>query len=332
MIKLNNKGFAVSTILYGILSLTIIILMIIFAIVKSSKDMNQELTESAEEYMNECILSEIELEQCYFEGGTCDASKYNDCIGNKEFTLFLHEEAQVGDFVEYDSGVWPENGTTSSSKFISFGGYNNGESRNDNSTSCGENASYTGWRIFSIEGNVVTLIHAGIPECMQIVPSICSSNCTENYLTIVSGNIQETLDSTLNSSIRDWSSYVNSDYASSAKMLDEDEWTYWLNNASESDTLVNNGSGITDGENKVVNDLIHINEEYYLGTAFGTNITYVMPSTLASYEFSILNSIDISTSSQTTKGIRPVVVLKENIKTSGSITNTYGKKSWILVK
>lgn len=99
MDKLNNKGFAVSTILYGILTLTILILMLIFGIMKSSKDMNQELVESVEEKMNTCVLTEVELELCYFNGEDCDIMEYFNCLGKKlDSTL---AELILEDNIEY---------------------------------------------------------------------------------------------------------------------------------------------------------------------------------------------------------------------------------------
>jgi len=76
MIKLNNKGFAVSTILYGILALTILILMLIFGIMRASKDMNEDLVESLETNLNKCALSEAELESCYFDSESCYEERY----------------------------------------------------------------------------------------------------------------------------------------------------------------------------------------------------------------------------------------------------------------
>ena len=65
--KLNNKGFAVSTILYGALALIILILMIIFGVMKTNKDMNEDLVESLTETMNSCVAYEVKVENCYLE-------------------------------------------------------------------------------------------------------------------------------------------------------------------------------------------------------------------------------------------------------------------------
>lgn len=82
MKKLNNKAFAASTILYGVLTMSIIILMLILATMKSSKDLNQELVEKTEYKLNNCVEKESELEQCLLMTTVCSESSeiYNACI------------------------------------------------------------------------------------------------------------------------------------------------------------------------------------------------------------------------------------------------------------
>lgn len=82
MKKINNKAFAASTILYGILTMSIIILMLILATMKSSKDMNQELVEKTEYKLNNCVEKESELEQCLLTTSVCPGASeiYNACV------------------------------------------------------------------------------------------------------------------------------------------------------------------------------------------------------------------------------------------------------------
>lgn len=90
MLKLNNKGFAVSTILYGILTLTILTLILIFGIMRASKNMNEGLVESLTDFMNKCVSIEVKLENCYLNNGSnCDsiADSYDNCINNKGNTV-----------------------------------------------------------------------------------------------------------------------------------------------------------------------------------------------------------------------------------------------------
>lgn len=80
--KLNNKAFAASTILYGVLTMFIIILMLILTTMKSSKDINQKLVEQTEHRLNDCVENEMALQQCLLTTTECiGVSKiYNSCI------------------------------------------------------------------------------------------------------------------------------------------------------------------------------------------------------------------------------------------------------------
>lgn len=82
MKKLNNKAFAASTILYGVLAMSLIILMLILATMKSSKDMNQNLVDQIEYKLNNCVEEEVELEKCELTNSNCiEVSEiYNACI------------------------------------------------------------------------------------------------------------------------------------------------------------------------------------------------------------------------------------------------------------
>lgn len=82
--KLNNKGFAISTILYGLLALLIMILMLTFEIMRTSNNNSKDLSEKINELLNgssgECRTARIELKKCV--GGTntgepCESVKNN---------------------------------------------------------------------------------------------------------------------------------------------------------------------------------------------------------------------------------------------------------------
>lgn len=293
MIKLNNKGFAVSTILYGILSLTIIILMMIFGVMKSSKDMNQDLAESIEGQLNNCVLSEVKLEECYFKGSNCDYTEYNSCNGRKVESNLLASVAAVGDFVNYDAGTWTSTVAVPSQNY-EFGGYTAGASRN-NSVRCvsGDNPTYNGWRILSIKDGVVTLVHAGISECYYAIES---PRVGFRHVHLLTGRPEN--ESYLADNVRDWSNYVNGDYASSAGVI----------------------SSVRE-----IGDLAPVGASYLLPIS-------------SMYEFAgdCLKSVkadgSINEYSSGVLGIRPIVILKQEVKTLGSITNTYGKKEWLLAR
>ena len=65
MKKLNNKGFAISTMLYGILTIVVIILMMLLGIMRSSYNKENAATEEIYHYLNKCLSKQIALEQCY---------------------------------------------------------------------------------------------------------------------------------------------------------------------------------------------------------------------------------------------------------------------------
>ena len=55
MKKLNNKGFAISTMLYGILTIVVIILMMLLGIMRSSYNKENAATEEIYHYLNKCL-------------------------------------------------------------------------------------------------------------------------------------------------------------------------------------------------------------------------------------------------------------------------------------
>ena len=82
MLHLNKKGFAISTVLYGILSVVIILLMSIFVMIRTSKTMNDNFAKDVVKKLNTCVADEVALEACYITGSTtCDKTAYYSCIG-----------------------------------------------------------------------------------------------------------------------------------------------------------------------------------------------------------------------------------------------------------
>ena len=76
--KLNNKGFAISTILYGLLALLILIVMLIFQIMRATNNNNKELSESINKELDMCREYRIKYNGCS-EGSYSDlgSSCYN---------------------------------------------------------------------------------------------------------------------------------------------------------------------------------------------------------------------------------------------------------------
>ena len=314
MFKLNNKGFAVSTILYGLLSLIIIILMIVFGLMKSSRDMNKDLVENIEGKINNCVLNEVELEKCYFNNNieNCRGESYYDCVQKKDDGELLADKVQIGDFVNYTAGKWTSTKDIDNSTFISLGGYSLGQSRDSNTLTCGGDSQYDGWRVLAIDDNNVKLIHAGIPECMKVDVSKWDST---------RGSHIDYYESFINN-VSNWQDYINEDYAEYASIFSLDEFEYWDENIKKtSDTLAVQGYSY---ETMIINTLIHIQANYVLGGVSNEQYKFID----ANPTYSQLTQSSLI--SYYSLGVRPVVTLKKDVKTSGAITNTYGMTTWIL--
>ena len=142
----------------------------------------------------------------------------------------------IGDFINYDAGTWTQdeinsirtglktnlqtaNGSTNlPTKGYQFGGFAAGSSRNGNATPYGDtynyikdtstNSAITGWRVFDVDGDNVTLISAGNPEGYYH-----KIGSTSGYISeyVLSGNINSNFSaSTANQyQKRDWNVYIN---------------------------------------------------------------------------------------------------------------------------
>ena len=163
----------------------------------------------------------------------------------------------IGDFVNYDAGTWTEeeinaiqtglktslvtaNGSTSlPNTAFQFGGFTAGASRNGNATpfdttynyvkDAGTGEAITGWRVFDIEGDTVTLISAGNPEDYYHPYGTNYAYISEYILT---GNINSSWSSggtdSANYQIRNWSNYVNTaQKAESATVLTKSRLDDW---------------------------------------------------------------------------------------------------------
>lgn len=77
--KLNNKGFAISTILYGLLALLILIVMLIFQVMRTNNNNSKELGASVQNDLEVCRAERKRYSNC---NGVCtDESKsYKGCL------------------------------------------------------------------------------------------------------------------------------------------------------------------------------------------------------------------------------------------------------------
>lgn len=97
--RLNNRGFAFSTMLYGTLALIIVVLMLIFSILKSNSNETYYYSSIIEENLNKCVSEEILLENCYTSGSDqCDPTSYYACIGVNNHTS-ITEGKRIVDFL-----------------------------------------------------------------------------------------------------------------------------------------------------------------------------------------------------------------------------------------
>ena len=80
---INNKGFAFSTMLYGLLAVMMILLMLIFSLYKNTSDEIYYYSSQSDEKLNQCAVTEIALENCYASGNSCKKFEdaYFGCLG-----------------------------------------------------------------------------------------------------------------------------------------------------------------------------------------------------------------------------------------------------------
>ena len=91
--KLNNKGFAFSTMLYGTLALITVILYAILSIFDSSASTTYYYGEAIRDKLNECVNEEITLENCYSSGSAnCDTTSYHACLGISNNTIVNNDK------------------------------------------------------------------------------------------------------------------------------------------------------------------------------------------------------------------------------------------------
>ena len=189
--------------------------------------------------------------------------------------------------------------TTTPSSNFGFGGYTAGNSKNTTSLNCETKTTGTtaGWRILSIAGNTVTLIHGGTPECYYHPAVTGQPNFAYNSQRILTSITTGTLNNGYTSAPRDWSGYVNTTYATTATAFTKGMLDSYMG------STVGYGTTITDS-------LIKIGTTYYLGSPASSTAL-----------FGISGSGYITGYSYRVFGIRPVVTLKTTVKANGKDAN-----------
>lgn len=77
--KLNNRGFAISTALYGLLTLTILILVLIFQVNRTGSNNSKELGEKIQAELDACRNERITYNKSKTDE---NLNKYKECIDN----------------------------------------------------------------------------------------------------------------------------------------------------------------------------------------------------------------------------------------------------------
>lgn len=201
----------------------------------------------------------------------------------------LEEKLKVGHYVVYDAGNWDEDKDVPDRKnSFTLGGYTKDSSRNDGVT-CNylsdEDTSNkrSGWRVFSIEEGIVTLIHDGISMCYY---HGYGNNTNDKSVNILSGN-----DENIN-----FDNYLDNKYASSVRILSKED--------------IDKYYGEDSSYKKIEDDIISVGIPYWLASKQGTNFMWYVTEggTIASDQVGVY-------------GVRVLVTLGSGVKTTGLTDN-----------
>lgn len=198
----------------------------------------------------------------------------------------LSEKAKVGHYVVYDAGSWEEDkNIPNRGNAFTFGGYTSGLSRNDGIT-CNylSDEEYSkqmrsGWRVFSIEEDIVTLIHDGISMCYY---HGYGNKTNDKSVKILSGN-----DESIN-----FDDYLDNKYASSVRILSKEDIDKFNNEDSS--------------YKKIENNLISVGIPYWLASKSGTNFMWY-----------VTEGGMVATDQVGMYGVRVLVTLAKDVKTTG---------------
>ena len=212
------------------------------------------------------------------------AGNSNTCTGkvtvasSTPASVKLASKVQVGQYVSYDAGTWNENPTAMKNN-ADVGGFTNGSSRSKGVT-CGGSTAKDGWVVMSVKDGVVTLVHAGIPECIYygVFRTNPNSSTTQAHRTAVINKINSEVNK-----------YVNSTYASSARSINCGD--LGLDCSTNRMTVTGNAANGTN---------------YFIPKAEGTTNMWFVE-----------NSVQKRGGVDKELGIRPVVVLKASVLYKG---------------
>ena len=221
---------------------------------------------------------------------------------------------------KFRSKIAGNNWSSLPNKAFQFGGFTEGSSKDGNATPYDSSYAYvkdkstgsavTGWRVFDVDGDNVTLISAGCPEDYYH-----SGNINYAYISeyILSGNTNTSASSDLGLgstyTARDWSMYENSDYGSgiTATALTKTRLDQWYNknyNLTSANVFDDNTFKKIYGTNN--ESLINNYSYYWLASAYNSyHVCSVGPDCGI-----------VSFSSNVAFGVRVLVSLPSGISTS----------------
>ena len=257
----------------------------------------------------------------------------------------LANVVSIGDFVNYDAGVWDKTVAKPNVGF-KFGGYTQGASRNNSVTCSGGQNLYNGWRVIGIDGDIVKLVHAGTSECFYL-PSGTDYGCASHYiLNGVPSDLWGRCDGkTIHNSYtpHNWDYYVNSKYATSAVSLSvksqylrsftlngEEKIYYSFEDFVSENSFASNSTHYKNEcdtfHRYVYNDLANNGTflNYWFADGFGNYMTNNIANTACWHENGGYTTTHYFGANGSVKGIRPVVTLKARIKTSGQVEQVVG--------
>lgn len=307
--KVGNRGVVISTVLYGILTIMVLMLLLIFNIMYQNRSLTKSLVSKIEKDLNNCVYEDIELNECYKNGNLkCNHKSYDVCRGNDVSYYELSKVASVGDYVDYDAGIWEESLAIPISKDNRFGGYSSLSSRN-NGVSCIDNiTSSSGWMILSIDDDIIKLIHRGTPECFYYEYDGISPYLAYNSEMILTGRTEGNINLNEDAKVHDFSYYLNREYADSVTIFTKEELEKISGSLSDKDSLNCSFDEMCEGY-------------YYLASASSSNyLWYVSGNVIRNGNTTL--GYDASTGGvKLTLGIRPVITLKKGVLTTGKDNN-----------
>ncbi len=204
----------------------------------------------------------------------------NITFTRKPVLYLLSEKVKVGDYVNYDAGVWEETvAVPNRSKAYTFGGYTEKTSRNNSVTCDYNNVKSSGWRVFSIDDGQVTLIQNGISMCYY---HGYGSATNEKSLKILTG-----ADENIN-----FDYYLDNKFGESVKILSKEDLDKYYND----DTSYK----------KIDDTIVNVGNPYWLATKNGSY-----------YLWYVSESGMVAVDHVGEYGVRILVTLKKDVKTDG---------------